>query len=440
MMNHVSYLLTLSLSLSVAISLSSFANATSTGNEIAHSPQVTLHKANPPQATLNEGNSQQATSDEGKHQKTSSSFELAQRCPPSFELTEQGVCQLLTQYQFYSSVQNKGLGGTQTNLPPHRDGFTPEQIDLGRFLFFDPLLSADGSISCASCHQPDKGFSDDLDRSIGITGEKVGRSAPTLWNVAFVDKFFWDVRAKTLEEQAQGPLFDAMEMGNTPENLLATLQGNHHYVAMFAQAFPNDSSLKLKQVYTALTAFQASLISLNSRYDRYAHGYHQALTEKEIAGLNVFRSFVARCAECHQPPLFTNNQIAVIGTPEPEGRDLDIGAEKTYNAPKLRGAFKVPTLRNITKSAPYMHSGRYDNLLDTVKFYNDGRGNAVPEGEEMLLHWHISEPDLTDDEMDLIVEFLGSLTDESLTPKIPTEVPSGLAVIDEKYQQKHQQK
>jgi cytochrome c peroxidase len=203
---------------------------------------------------------------------------------------------------------------------------------------------------------------------------------------------------------------------------------------MFSQAFPQETALALSQVYTALAAFQSSLISLNSRYDQYAHGYHQALTENEIAGLNVFRSFVARCAECHQPPLFTNNQIAVIGTPEPAGRRLDIGAEKTYNAPKLRGAFKVPTLRNIVKSAPYMHSGRYDSLREAVKFYNDGRGNSVPEGEEMLLHWHISEPDLRDEELDLIVDFLGTLTDESLTPKIPLSLPSGLAPIDENYQ------
>jgi len=363
-------------------------------------------------------------------------FELAKNCPPSFELTQQGVCRLLTQYQFYTSVQNRGLGGTQTSLPAHRDGFSPAQIDLGRYLFFDPALSRDGSISCASCHQPDKGFSDDLDRSIGIKGTKVARGAPTLWNVAFIDKFFWDARSKSLEEQAQGPLFDANEMGNTPEKLLEILTSNSKYQQMFRQAFPKANSFELSQVYTALTAFQTSLISLNSRYDRYAHGYHQALTKNEIAGLNVFRSFVARCAECHQPPLFTNNQVAVIGTPEPKGLTFDIGAEKTYGAPKLRGGFKVPTLRNITQSAPYMHSGRYDNLKDTVKFYNDGRGNSIPENQELLLHWHISEPDLTDHEMDLIVEFLATLTDESLTPKIPQRVPSGLAPIDDDYQNK----
>lgn len=362
-------------------------------------------------------------------------FTLAENCPPSFELTEQGVCRLVNMYQYYDSVQNRGVGGTQTSLPAHRDGFTPEQIDLGRYLFFDPLLSKDGSLSCASCHQPDKGFSDDLDRSVGITGEKVGRSAPTLWNVAFLDKFFWDGRSKTLEDQAEGPLFDAMEMGNTPKNLLKTLRGNAEYKKMFVTAFPNDDSIELQQVYKALSAFQSTLISLNSRYDRYAHGYHEALTEKEIAGLNVFRSFVARCAECHQPPLFTNNQIAVIGTPEPEGLPRDIGAQKTFNSPKLRGGFKVPTLRNIAKTAPYMHSGKFPTLRETVGFYSKGRGHAVPKDEKLQLHWHIWEPNLTDDELDSIVLFLRTLTDESLTPAIPTHLPSGLAPVDENYQQ-----
>ena len=369
-----------------------------------------------------------------------SDFTLSTHCPPSFELTKQGLCRLLTQYQFYNSVQNKGLGGTKTNLPPHRDGFSPEQIDLGRLLFFDPLLSKDGSISCASCHQPDKGFSDNLDRSIGITGQKIKRSAPTLWNVAFLDKFFWDARSTSLEDQAQGPLFDPQEMANTPEQLLATLQQNDIYQKLFAQAFPQKNKsvklIELSQVYTALTAFQTSLISLNSRYDQYAHGYHLALNKREIAGLNVFRSFVARCAECHQPPLFTNNQIAVIGTPEPVGRLLDVGAEKTYQARKLRGAFKVPTLRNIAKTAPYMHSGRYSSLHEAVSFYNDGRGNSVPENEKMYLHWHISTPNLTDEEITLLVEFLQTLSDESLIPRVPKRLPSGLPVIDEAYQKR----
>ncbi|RYV02651.1 cytochrome-c peroxidase [Shewanella sp. OPT22] len=359
---------------------------------------------------------------------------LSSNCPPSFDNVN-GVCKLVTRYQFYDSVQGRGVGGTQTALPKYRDGFTPQQIDLGRYLFFDPILSKDNSLSCASCHRPDKGLADGLDRSVGVTGEKVSRSAPTLWNMAFLDKFFWDARATTLEEQAKGPLFDPKEMGNTPEKLMIKLNENKNYQLLFQQAFPQSSEISLNNIYTALSAFQASLISLNSRYDHYAHGYHQALTEDEIKGHNIFRSFVARCSECHQPPLFTNNQVAVIGVAEPEGTPRDIGAQKTFRAEKLRGGFKVPTLRNITKTAPYMHAGHFDKLRDSVEFYNKGRGHAVPEGEKLQLHWHIWEPNLTDEEIDLIVTFLGALEDESLTPQTPMSVPSGLPVIDSNFQQ-----
>ncbi len=356
---------------------------------------------------------------------------LRDTCPPSFEKTEAGTCVLRTQYDNYDSVQGAGLGGTQTSLPQHRDGFTPQQIDLGRYLFFDPVLSRDGSIACASCHNPQRSFSDSLPRSIGMSGQEVARAAPTLWNVAFLNKFFWDARASTLEQQMQGPLFAVNEMGNTPAGLLATLNGIPAYQSLFQQAYPQrqGGQILLDEVYQSLAAFQASLISLNSRYDRYAHGYHAALSAHEIEGLNVFRSFVARCAECHTPPLFTNQQVAVIGAPEPEGRSIDIGAEQTFNAPKLKAGFKVPTLRNIDRTAPYMHSGKFDNLHAVAEFYNGGRGHAVPEGVDLQLHWHISSPNLSDNELNLLVDFLGTLTDESLTPQIPQQLPSGLTPI-----------
>ncbi len=356
-------------------------------------------------------------------------FVLRDNCPPSFEKTEAGVCKLLTLYDFYDSVQGAGLGGTQTSLPPHRDGFTPAQIDLGRYLFFDPVLSGDGTISCASCHNPNQGFSDSLPRSKGIGGQEVARAAPTLWNTAFLNKFFWDAHATTLEEQVVGPMFASDEMGSSPEKLLATLNGIPVYQTLFHQAFPQRQGkrIQLDEIYLSLAAFQTSLISLNSRYDRYAHGYHAALSAQEVEGLNIFRSFVARCAECHTPPLFTNQQVAVIGAPEPDGWPLDVGAERTYDAPELKAGFKVPTLRNIVQTAPYMHSGKFANLHEVAEFYNGGRGHAVPATLDLHLHWHITSPNLTDYELDRLVDFLGTLTDESLMPEVPEQLPSGLA-------------
>lgn len=354
---------------------------------------------------------------------------LKSTCPPGFKLNDNNECVAQNLYMQYNSPNNKGVGGLQTGLPEIRDGFSPQEIDLGRYLFFDPVLSGDGTISCASCHDPNKGFSDGLPTSIGSGNHKLKRAAPSLWNVAYLKKLFWDGRASSLEEQMQGPLFAKEEMNNTPENLLSTLNSIEEYKQMFAEAFPKrdrDSEIELNEIYRSVTAFQSSLISLNSKYDRYAHGYHDALNKKEIEGMNLFRSFVARCAECHTPPLFTNQQFAVIGSPEPDGLPLDPGAEVPMNDKTLRGAFKVPSLRNIEKTAPYMHSGNFKTLRETVEFYTKGRGHAVPEGENLIIHWHIWEPKLSDYELDRLVDFLKTLTDETFTPKIPERLPSGL--------------
>lgn len=353
-------------------------------------------------------------------------FKLCKTCPPGFELTETGVCKLRSMYQQYKSLEDAGVGGLKTALPEFRDGFTPQQIDLGRYLFFDPILSKDGTVSCATCHQPEKGFTDGLPTSVGIEGKEVKRGAPSLWNVGFLKLLFWDGRDSTLESQMQGPLFADNEMGNTPENLKETINAVPSYRRMFREAFPQnkEDEIQLEQVYTALAAFESSLVSLNSRYDQYAHGYHEALNENEIEGLNIFRSFVARCAECHTPPLFTNQQLAVLGTPEPDGKPLDPGAETPYNDPTLRGAFKIPSLRNVALTAPYMHSGRFNTLREAAEFYTLGRGHAVPEGENLYLHWHIWEPDLSETELDRLVDFLHTLTDESFMPKRPNVLPS----------------
>ena len=354
-------------------------------------------------------------------------FVLADQCPPSFALDNNNQCRLRNLYQLYDSLQDRGLGGLKTALPKHRDGYSPQQIDLGRLLFFDPVLSADKNLACANCHNPDLGFSDGMGRSVGARGQISQRSAPTLWNSAFLQSFFWDARAHSLEEQAVGPLFSDHEMANSPRQLLADINQVEAYPSLFKQAFPDSNdALVIDNIVTALSAFQSSLISLNSPYDRYAHGDAKALSANQLEGLNVFRSFVARCSQCHTPPLFTNQQVAVIGTPEPAGLPRDVGAAKTFNAKRLRGGFKVPTLRNIAQTAPYMHSGRFATLREAAEFYTKGRGHAVPEDEELLLHWHISDPNLTDTELDRLVDFMEALSDQSFMPQVPTQVPSGL--------------
>ena len=357
------------------------------------------------------------------------SIELCKTCPPGFQLNEFNECISKNLYLQYKSLENKGVGGLKTALPKVRDGFSPQQIDLGRYLFFDPVLSGDHTVSCASCHDPELGFSDGRPTSIGIQNNSVSRSSPSLWNVAYLNKLFWDGRASNLEEQMEGPLYANNEMGTTKEKLLLTINSIENYKALFNQAFPNrqaSDSITLHEIYTSIAAFECSLISLNSRYDQYAHGYHKALNAKEIEGLNVFRSFVARCSECHTPPLFTNQQIAVIGTPEPSGLPFDAGAEIPFDDKSRRGGFKVPSLRNIERTSPYMHSGRFKTLRETVAFYTEGRGHAVPENEALILHWHIWEPELSDYELDRLVDFLKTLTDETFKPKIPSELPSGI--------------
>ena len=353
-------------------------------------------------------------------------FQLTNICPASFELQD-GGCVLRSRYKDYRSLRDAGVGGLKTGLPPLREGFTPQQIDLGRYLFFDPVLSANGSVSCATCHDPAQGFADGRAQAVGIDGQTLPRSAPSLWNIGFFSTLLWDGSKSSLEEQMQGPLYSPVEMGNNPAQLLEVLNGNPTYRALFEQAF-GSSPIALDHIYTAITAFESSLISLNSRYDLYAHGYHAALNEAEIAGLNVFRSFVARCAECHTPPLFSNQQLAVLGVADAPGEIIDPGAEAVTGDASQRGAFRVPSLRNIALTAPYMHRGQKATLEDAARFYTGGRGHEVPEGESLMIHWHIWEPQLTDREIQLLATFMGALTDEAFMPEIPIAVPSGLPV------------
>jgi len=370
-----------------------------------------------------------------------SGFQLTARCPASYERLPDNTCALHTLYELYET--QPGQGGLRAKLPSGRDGFTPQQIDLGRYLFFDPLLSGDHTLSCAHCHHPDRGFSDGRALSMGHGGVGEGparhggvelpRSAPSLWNVGFLHALFWDGRSGSLEEQAKGPLFTASEMANTPRQMEAELNAVQAYRDMFAAAFGSAPNAKIttEQVVRALAAFQSTLISLNSRYDRYAHGQEDALTEQEKRGHAIFRGSMVRCSQCHTPPLFTTEELAVTGVPTAAGREFDTGAGAFDPDQALKGAFKTPTLRNIALTAPYMHAGQFATLKEAVRFYNDSRGHAAPVDQHLQIHWNIAltRPVLSDTEVDDLVAFLNALTDESMKPLSPGRVPSGLAVV-----------
>jgi cytochrome c peroxidase len=368
-------------------------------------------------------------------------------CPPSFEKTADGTCRFVSLYDFYAG--DPGQGGLRVRLLKPYDGFTPAQADLGRYLFFDPILSQDHSLSCAHCHNPAFGYADGRATSSGRGGSGVGparaggkrlaRSAPSLWNVGFLDRLFWDGRASSLQEQAQGPLFAPDEMANTAETLVRDLSGIATYRRLFAMAYgrPADSAITVREVVDALAAFEASLISLNSRYDHYAQGDSNALSPQEIRGFNVFRGFVARCSQCHVPPLFASSDLAVVGAPAISGQKYDLGAGEGRPETALRGAFKIPTLRNITCTGPYFQAGQFEHLEDVVRFYNDRRGHAAPAKPELHINWnvHMTKPELTEADVADLVAFLGALTDESSSPPIPVTVPSGLPVAHAQSQQ-----
>jgi cytochrome c peroxidase len=315
--------------------------------------------------------------------------------------------------------------GLDRAFPPQPgEAPTPERAALGRLLFFDPVLSRDGSLSCAHCHRPDRGLADGLPRARGAGGAALQRNTPTLYNAAFKARLMWDRRAASLEEQVLLPLLAPDELNADPAALLAKLAAIPEYRARFAAAFPSEpDAISLANLARALAAFERTLVSRDSRFDRFARGERDALGASERNGLTLFRSLATRCFECHRLPTFDAPLALSIGVPS---SDPGVGAISGLAA--QRGFFGVPTLRNIALSAPYMHDGSLATLEDVVDFYRRGGGLAhgVPASR---LHEFVRPLELSDAEAADLVAFLRALTDESARPEIPARVPSGLPVM-----------
>jgi cytochrome c peroxidase len=291
---------------------------------------------------------------------------------------------------------------TPADNPP-----TPEKIALGKRLFEDKMLSATGTIACASCHDPRLSFSDGEPTGKGITGRRLARHTPSLWNSAFSPLLFWDGRASSLEDQIKFPVEHPDEMGSTLDDAAPRLAREESYGRAFASAFPQSPKVSPDNIAKALAAYERTLVSPPTRFDAWVAGKIDALTGSEVRGFVLFAGR-GRCISCHVGFDFTDHNFYDIGLP---GTDKGRGKESGLAAADY--AFKTPTLRELAWTAPYMHDGSLATLQDVVRHYESG-GVARPTRSRDLP----AKLRLTDAERADLVAFLEALSSE--TPPLPS--------------------
>lgn len=298
---------------------------------------------------------------------------------------------------------------------PADDPVTDAKVALGKLLYFDKRISADGTVSCATCHDPAKGWTDRAPVSTGIRGQKGGRSAPTVLNAAYMELQFWDGRAKSLEEQAKGPIQNPIEMGSTHAETVKRIARVKGYAPLFKAAF-GDEKVDIDRVAKAIASFERTILTGNSPYDRWRAGDKAAMSEAAVRGSAVFSSAAkGNCAICHDGFNFSDSDFHNLGVGM-KAKDPDLGRFAVTKAEKDRGAFRTPTLRNLADTAPYMHDGSEKSLEDVVKFYAKG-GEKNP-----WLDGRIHPLTLTPAEVSDLVAFLGALNGDKVeiaVPKLP---------------------
>jgi cytochrome c peroxidase len=286
---------------------------------------------------------------------------------------------------------------------PADNPYTPAKAELGRLLYFDKRLSADESVSCASCHDPKFAFTDGAATSTGIRNQKGGRSAPTIINRAYTLAQFWDGRAATLEEQAKGPMENPIEMGNTHDAIVTKIKGVAGYRPLFAKAFGSEE-IHIDRIAMAIACFERTVFSGNAPYDKYKRGDTKAMTPEQVRGMSVFFD-KAKCDRCHEGANFTLNMYANLGVGS-DKPDPDVGRFAVTKNPKDWGLFKTPTLREIAKTGPYMHDGSLRTLDEVVEFYNKG-GIKNKNLDENLKPLRLNDQEKKD-----LVAFLNALSGE----------------------------
>lgn len=308
---------------------------------------------------------------------------------------------------------------------PNSNPYSKEKYELGKLLFHDPRLSSSNQIACASCHDPQLGWGDGKRVAFGHDRQTGKRNAMTLFNVAYYDSLFWDGRAVSLEHQATMPIEDSLEMHQElgiATDKIAKIKGYNTY---FKKAY-GDSKVTRARIMKAIATFERKIKSPKSRFDRFILGNEKALNNSELLGLHLFRT-KARCINCHNTPLFSDNRFHNDGQTLFGSANEDLGRYKVTTKKEDVGKFKTPSLREVVQTGPWMHNGNFPTLVDVVEFYNLGnpapiqkkytgtaRDSLLPKTSPLLQELH-----LTAVEKQALLDFLETITTRPQRLKAP---------------------
>lgn len=298
---------------------------------------------------------------------------------------------------------------------PADNPYSAAKVELGRNLFFDPRLSANGKVSCATCHPPAHAFAGGDPPPVGVTGSPLRRRAPTIINRAYGRTQFLDGRAASLEAQINGPITAPDEMGSSLDASAANIAKIAGYAPLFEQAF-GDREVTFDRIAKAIATFERTILSGNSPYDRFMNGDKHALSPAAKRGLEIFER-TGECSECHKGYNFTDEKFASLGIgPDQHPPDLGLGAITKKR--RDDGKFKVPTLREVALTGPYMHDGREKTLDDVLEFYRKG-GQPSPHLDSRIAEFFLDAP-----AKENLLEFLKSLSGEGWQQiKAPQKLP-----------------
>jgi cytochrome c peroxidase len=312
----------------------------------------------------------------------------------------------------HSSLQEWLLPST----PPYPAGNKPNEarVELGKKLFFDPRLSGDGNMSCATCHNPVLGWSDGLPTAKGVRSMVLGRATPTIINSAFNGLQMWDGRKASLKDQAMGPMEATVEMNMDTAKLFDWLRGNDEYRALFEQAYPGEG-VNAKTVPKAIATYERTIVSNDSPFDKWVQGEQSAMTPEQVRGFELFVG-KANCEVCHNAPNFSDDGFHNIGLASFGIDEPDMGRYSERPLRLMKGAFKTPTLRDIERTAPYFHDGSAATLMDVVEHYD--RGGIVHDN----LSPNVRALNLTYQEKRDLVAFMQALTSPFMVVSLP-ELP-----------------